>query len=207
MEISKSSKYSNQLKQLIDKEVDKKLKMQHKLKLKYDPTQFTLQNVTTTANIGQLFNPAQGVLETNRVGDFFRLTRLRCNLVVNNTATTGNDCTYVRFIVFVWHFDNSEYAPIATDILINNNYLSNYSFESLRMKKFTVLYDKLYGSSFDWKGSLVDRIDKGLNIKGGFNSTGTTGWNQVFYYLQSNAGAVTIPQVQFDCQIYFEDTQ
>jgi hypothetical protein len=204
MELNKLNNFI--LKNAVNKAIQKKEQKQKKKLLKCDLSVQALTACTTTALVYPISNPSQGVSDNQRVGDLARWLRLRFNLRVDNTATTGNDSTYVRFIIFCWHIDTTDYTPLASDVLLNNTFLAQPNFDSLRAKKITILHDEIIESAFDWHNSQVRMLDKKLDIKSGFNASGTTGTHQLFAYLQSNAAAITVPNIQFESHVYFEDT-
>lgn len=161
-------------------------------------TSLASAEVSTTVAINDLCAIAQGDDHDQRLGDVVKCTKVFARLQVarddNATADTYDDA---RFIIFVWHPDDSVDAPSAvTDILesATSPQLQPYNLEKSKSKKFTVIWDKRItlpcreGGDAS-KANHVFSVNKKLKNTIYFNDSATTGRNKL-YMLRIGSQAV-----------------
>jgi len=202
--------YNNSKKKQNSKEeqkiVSKVIQTIQKSKLKFFNAGFTA-NVSTTATLGALFSPAQGQTDSSRIGDFARMLKIEMMLVATaGVLANGANFApqYVRFVLFYWGIDNTDYSPLQADVLAANNPIALPNFDSRRSKKVVIIHDELICINNDWQAVQARTVMKSLGKKVGFNGANTTGTGILHYYLQSNAAGNT-PTVTFLSDIHFED--
>lgn len=154
---------------------------------------------------------SQGLTDTGRVGDFFRLTsiQLMYSLKANDGATAAQD---VRIIIFQWY---NETAPTAANVLQNtgfpSNFVSNYSYDRIRghndmrvlYDKYHIMNDNLAGES----GFTVSRYLRNYRKKIYFTSAGATPTNGNVYVMafSNTATAAQVPFLNLSLRFLYVD--
>lgn len=199
------------VKRLVDKEIKKYLKKKTVKIIKYFESPFTLQYVSNTPNIDQVFIPSIGTGDTSRIGDYSLMQDVEVNLSIQFPyAITGTNNQIVRFIGFIWHEDSNDVTPTLA-LLINQTISSvatNSAFnqDSLRQKKFTVVWDKYYVGNAYWQTTVCDKFRYELNQKVEWTSNGTYGMNQLYTCWIGNEGTTTYePSATASILVHFTD--
>lgn len=168
------------------------------------------QNISSGGTIfGALSAPAQGVADTERVGDGLRISSMQIRYQVTCADTTN----VIRLVMFQWKSSHVA-APAVGDVL--QAYLpgpapgifSPYTHDSranmrilwdsglLQMSQIDV--DAICGTAYVTKGFLDDRVIQ-------FVAGAQTGYPHVYLCCISDSGAVAHPTVDFVSRMVFTD--
>jgi hypothetical protein len=183
--IKLSNNNNSNTKKFIEREIKKELKKRITKIIKYFESPFTLQVVTSTPNIDQVFIPAQGLTDLNRIGDYSVMEDVEVNLSLQFPyAILNANNQIVRFVLFVWHEDSADVVPTAA-LLFNQSISSVYTNsafnqDALRSKKFTIICDKTFTGGPYWQPTLSAKFKCHLNQKVGWTSSGTNGTNLLY---------------------------
>lgn len=196
---------------LIDKEVKKQINKKTAKVIKYFESPFTLQTVSNTANIDDVFYPAQGLTDITRVGDYSVMEDVEVNLSIQFPYGTGNaNNQIVRFVLFIWREDSNDVSP-TSGLLFNqtiSSVLTNSAFnqDGLRSKKFTIVCDRYYTGGPYWQTTLSEKFRYKLNQKVEWTSSGTYGTNKLFSCWVGNEGTLAYePSATASILVHFTD--
>ena len=154
-------------------------------------------SASTTAVVAGFAQPAQGSAIGQRVGDRIQPMALYGHYTFA-VADTTNVC---RLTIFQWLPDSTYDAPSSTGVDILDNaasfpWLSNFTVDPKKRRKFIVLYDKIHALS--QQGPAVEKAD--FNIKSKqfapvefTQAASTTGTGQLYYMYSSDSVAVSHP--------------
>jgi len=165
---------------------------------------------TTTAVVTQLTVIAQGITDSDRVGDRAHVLKM----VLRGQALVGDPTNVVRLIVFVW-IPNT--TPVSTSILLNGpsgavDYQSVYSWDNRQLYK--ILYDK----SFYLKGNGTANapwtsdsqigfyVDMPLSLQQQFLGGTTTSTNCVWYLRIADSSILPNPTIGFSAFFNYSDS-
>lgn len=147
----------------------------------------------------------QGDTDLTRDGDSAYLL----GISVNYSFIIGDTTQSCRIILFRWNQDTAAANPLVTDILDASGGilapLSNYVMDNYRMKKFTILYDRIHALSANGTERVTRHFYKKLKSKVSFDAATTNGKGKLFILVISDSGAVTHPTYQFGTMTYFTD--
>jgi hypothetical protein len=184
MATNRNSKEQHLVK-IVNKQVKKVLKQKTVRLIKYFESPFTLQAVTSTPNIDDVFIPTQGLTDNNRIGDYSLLEDVEVNLSIQFPyGITNANNQIVRFVLFVWHEDSADVTPTGS-LLFNQTISSVYTNsafqqDALRAKKFSIICDKYYTGSPYWQPTLVDKFRCKVNSKVEWTASGTNATNKLY---------------------------
>lgn len=146
----------------------------------------------------------QGDTDTTRDGDQLTISFIetRYSCLVNATDVSN----VLRVILFLWHFDNGEYAPAASDIVqLNTTPYSSYNRDSVKQRAFTVLHDGLHGVYSGGPGIVCKYLKIKNKSKITFRSGGTTGKNHLYYLVISDSSVSPFPTFAAYTRVQFLD--
>lgn len=150
----------------------------------------TSDEVTSTAEFFQVFSPAQGDGEKQRIGDAVEPQYCRFKFYLNNgtTSTQTN-----RIVLFQWRPDNDIDAPSITKILeTSTDPHSDFIYGQAR-KKFRVLFDGYYvlRPTANYNNPIVKdiKIGKKRLSRVRFNDGAVSGRNNLYLLQFGNYGA------------------
>jgi hypothetical protein len=171
---------------------------------------FTLFNataITNTAAMDAVFLPTLGTNDAQRIGDRAVVDYVSMKGYVDmNAGNLGSQ--YVRLILFWWNEDDTDVVPTQEDILFANYPFSNLDPDSVRKKKFQVLWDKEFSAEADWHGCLLLDMPRFRNLGKlvSFNNGLTSGNGKLYLYLHSDiASASSPPRLYCEIQMGFHD--
>lgn len=157
-----------------------------KFKDVYDSTA-AVQSSSLAAARG-LLGVAQGVGDTQRVGDQLYLTSIQINLQLTVSSTQ-----VMRLIIFKWKPLTTSYVPTLQDIL---NSPSNTAVGPVYMKRidtaqeFTILYDKAWAFQVANVSNRIIRINLSKKLgKVQFDAGTTDGLHKIYYFLLTDVSA------------------
>lgn len=191
--------------------------------LKYLPfSSGAATTISSTMSISNTpFQIAQGVTDTDRVGDSVNLTGSICFRfnIVNGIGATGDEYNNMRVTFVQWHPNST---PAAADIFINGpsgvaDVYSQFNHDKRQMYK--VLYDKVYatvgnanaaqtpGTSALQTGVITDYVSlkkavKHIQYAGG----GVTGTNLIYICLVSDSALATHPNITYTTKLFYRDS-
>lgn len=200
----------------------------HNAELKYNFNSSATTAITNTYTIsGVPFDIAQGVTDTQRVGD--RLTwcgNLEINLqVLNGQGATGDIFNNLRVIVFQWHPNQT---PTAALLLLNGpsgvpDIYSVFNHDNRQM--YTVVHDRVYktvGNANAATTPNTNMISTGvrrykINLRKKrypspfqsevqFVAGGATATNRMFVALVSDSALATHPSFTAAWKMFFRDS-
>lgn len=156
----------------------------------------------------KLSNIAQGVTDSQRIGDAICINKLH----LKYTVWAGDATNLIRVIVFQWK-DNDSTAPTLPDILTQAGgtpgyeYYGSYVHDNLG-NKFNVLYDKLIGMNL--ASGAPKSVNKNMNMKYfkkeiEFVAGGGNGFNHIYMLAISDSAASTHPSLQFSSYLTYTD--
>lgn len=177
-------------------------------------------------------NVAQGLLDTNRVGDRLEWCgKMDIYLqIVGPESLTGlvNDIyNTVRFIIFQYHpHAVGGTSPVPTEILLNGptgaiDVGSQYNHD--QRQNYKILYDRVFtlvnnqnstvgGTGFTaMQNNHVHTCKFRVSLKNAkkdaqFNAAGTNGTNKIFYFMISDSAAAPNPTYSLITKIFFRDS-
>lgn len=163
--------------------------------------------ISLSGTIFSMVNITQGDAGLdNRDGQEILPTALKVHL----TACKGDTQNFMRFVLFKWKPDSAVFAPTATDILkdagTSNSAISHYNY--LTRGQYTILYDKkLYMESNDSTCQWVNLMIPGKRLgKVRYNVGSNTGTGHIYALAVSDSGAVSHPQLEAECRLFFKDS-
>lgn len=171
------------------------------MELKYHDTQPANINLSSVgAFLDLLFSNAQGTSDSNqRIGDSIVMKSIGFRFLFQGSSTDGANA--IRIILFRWHEDDQVNPPTVAQLLTvpGAALTSPYEFDNMRMKKFTILYDKI---------ATVDNVGTGMykhfnvfkTFRGSkvyFDSSADEGKSKVYVFLCSDSPVVPHPLMSF----------
>jgi hypothetical protein len=190
-------------KQEVSSLIQKALKKKEWVKYKYYES-LVSSNITSTGYIQCLTPIVQGSTDSNRIGDYCRATRLQMNFAVSGGSLSSGAIN--RVVIFQWNEDDNDTIPTTvTQILNTNSAVGCHNFDAIRQKKVSILYDKLIGTEADWHGQVCIQLDKSIDRKMNFTSSGQYGYGKLYILLMGTATG-TPPSFVGYCHITFNDT-
>lgn len=166
--------------------------------LGYNSGSLTAVGASITPVVAGFQQPAQGTTAQQRAGD-----KIQPMCLYGNYSWTVADTTnIVRLFIFQWLPDSTSDAPSSTavDILENTGtfpYISNFTADPKKRKKFHVLYDKILSLSTQGPAAAVEKFyigPKKFVAPIEFTQTlTTTGTGQLYYCYCSDSSAVSHP--------------
>lgn len=177
--------------------------------LKYwDANNYAL-SVGTTPQYFELFTPAQGTAQGNRIANQCNL--VDCDFILDISQVNSDLYSTVRITFFIWHPYTDSDTPTATDIYASTAHtdVSPFTWESRH--RYTILKDMiipLVGSTTSLTAlSLVYRRGK-LAVRGKpvlFNTGATTGSGIPYIAVTSTSLAPPFPIMDYFVRIFYED--
>lgn len=161
---------------------------------KYFDTPFAVVTIPRAGNVLELTTIAQGLLDTNRIGDNIQPTSLQINLLFSNDLAAGV-ATWIRFVIFRWKIDTNIALPALGNIMQNTpaSTLAPLSpFNHDQRSQFEVLYDDLfnldnvYGSVNKCYKMLLPLAQKEVK----YDAATTTASGHLYSIMISNVAAV-----------------
>lgn len=173
---------------------------------------------TATAQIFDIFAPAQGLTDSQRVGDEVKLKKIRAHLqFIKDTASTAV-FDFVRVIFFQWRPSSSFLAPTPGQLLLTDPSLgaiSHRSFYSVDTQhEYSILKDKTYvfsgSAGTAWTNGLIKQHNFRVPLKRAaknvqFQATTVEGSHKI-YCLIIGANALTGVAFNLQTQAWYGDS-
>ena len=164
------------------------------------------QNVLVNGTLNRLTSIAQGVDDTQRIGNvlYLRSVYLNYTLNMNSSSTYDN----VRVIVLC---DKQGYnTPGVVDIVEPGNVGGNLApisqYNHYYLQRFRILYDKIHTLSLGKTESIIVKRMIKLGFRSHFIGAGTTFANQVYILvLGSNTNILQLPVMNTVSRIIYND--
>lgn len=166
-------------------------------------------SVTATASYNVLTSVAQGVAQSQRIGDKVRVVKIDIHL----SLVTANSDVYntVRLVWFRWTPNTAALTPGATSILENpttQGTRSHYNYEG--RKEYHILKDMFFGmtgtSTNPTPGSLrVERMSIRCDHDVVYNLGATTGCNHVYGLVLSDSAITPYPEIDYWARVWYLD--
>lgn len=182
----------------------------------------TLNTITNTPGLQDLFLPAQGVQDVQRVGDTVELCgNMEFIVDVYFNSLSANLTQLLRLIIFQWHPNSVPNTPANTasgDILILTTIsqpatprvdpVSQYNMDT--RQEYHILWDKMFVVNTATSGPQRFCYKKLISTKKcqkhvQFSNTGTVGTNKI-YALQISSETVAGPSLRMSSRIYYRDS-
>lgn len=195
------------VKKLATKQYVKKL-VRKEAETKYNDNLFSA-SVDTTGTLIDVFDPAQGVADTDRVGDKVTLRGMRMSFKMA-AADTSN---YVRIVLFQWYPNSNLSVPTIGTVLFDvstgdramtSPYVHDYQ------NQFHVIYDKVFTLAIN-----SDTIIRTRTFKPNFKyvkktvefTAGTVNAsNKLYVFAISDSGAISHPTVFMYTRVFYDDS-
>lgn len=179
--------------------------------VKFFDTNLTTVTPSTSGVVIPVFQPPQGVLVTDRIGDVCYLRSMCINYTCN--AANADVFSSLRVVVFQWKPNANLLAPTAASIFqfasdnVNSMYDWNFA------DQYIILYDKLHSfagtaaiptasTNQNWVGEIpLRRAIKKVN----FAASAVGGSNQIYLLIVSDSSVIPFPNFTFKTRVMFED--
>ena len=175
--------------------------------LKFWPT-YNNTAISTTPNIVDLFDPALGTADNDRIGDKVQIKSIdfRSQITLNASATED----YVRLMIVQWRDDSTAGDPTSAYLLQNNSTtyhaITQPDLERHEGGQFRLLFDKTYPMNSVSRRTVVARYRKTWKVghQCQFMSETTEGKGKVFL-MTLGVNAVNTSSHALSCQVRYTD--
>lgn len=164
--------------------------------------QYTNLAVTTTAQISELTNVAQGLTISDRIGRKIQFKSISTRLQL--LTGTGGGSPAMRMILFRW---NDDTTPVTLNVLLTNNHYSVIG--TTQSNKVRVIMDRMISLDSRNKSRWFQKTFRRINWTSRYkDAAGTSGiWGRLFLLLLSQEPAgTTAPLFSGFVRIRYTDT-
>lgn len=176
---------------------------------KYKDTVFDLAP-QSNGTIIDMSNILSGDTDETRDGDQIRILKWSMNMAV----LAGDQTNLIRCIVFRWNVMSSYKTPLPADILNFAGFplavipTAQYTWDNVRQKQFTVLYDKLFAVSLNAGPAIIAKQKKvyKLGLPVNYEAATANGEGKIYMLFISDSTAGPNPQAIGDFRIEYNDS-
>lgn len=179
----------------------------------FDTTPFNGSGIDTTGSFAILSGVAQGIQDSQRIGD--KLTLRACRIAY--TMVPGDPYNVVRIVVFQWYPNTVLTIPTASLIVeaLGINYMApirhdhvNNQFKVLYDKRFTMVLPAAAGIGADSSvrtGNIIVPM-KWVRKSVDFTSASTNAANHLYVYVVSDSAIAANPSITLTSRIWYDDS-
>lgn len=162
-------------------------------------------SITAGGGVSAMVAPAQGIKDTERVGDSIQLKKLVYNLAFSGADTTN----IIRFIIVRWSLNSATSSPTVTDILETATPTALYNYDQYNQGKFHVVFDRSFAcTAVGWNLYVARGAIWGKKLgrkKMQFNEAATSGLWQFFWLAITDSVAASHPTIVGDMRLEYTD--
>lgn len=168
-------------------------------------------DISNTIAFYDLFDPAQGDGEGQRIGDEVSLNALSFRYLVGaGGGAVASTHYYGRVIIFKWHPDTADDSPSdALDILQESAVTALRPADDAQRRKATFLYDRVHviHGSTTGAGTPAIHVSKRIKLRGKayFKEGVATGKNKLYIALLSNTGTANAIEIDANLRVEYTD--
>jgi hypothetical protein len=192
----------SQIRQMIES------RLNNESELKYLSSTLNTSTIDYNGNVTDLCLVAQGVGDSQRVGDHLKWLGLTFAYTLENIAVTPHS---MRIIIFQWHPNNT---PSSTSVLLGSGSVTAnlLGYNQDQNPQFTVMYDRLHAVnsnafSASAQGDMVAVGHMTINIpvkQAQFTGATTAGTEHVYLLMMGDASSPNI-NIKFGCKVQYTD--
>lgn len=164
--------------------------------------------------VTDIFLPAQGLTDLNRVGDRVKLTkRMELKGYVEPSLTAVANYSAFRLVVIQWHPNT---VPAASDVFVSTtgptiNQITNMD----TRQEYKILFDKTYKIAYEGTTNPTNvsiqiprfnKTFKAMQSQVQFVNTGTVGTNKIYLFRTAWLGGTDTLSCNFTTRLYYRDS-